>query len=188
MRVVVYKTIPQRLTDKVKHLDKICFPWIFQTQKARAEHKDKFTPSLKDQIGHVCAFENDKLICRVILYKRKIEFEGQPLILGGIGGVCTIPEKRRQGLATKLLKMAMTELKKSACDIAYLCADVSNPGMIKLYQKVGFTLLVRTHIFYGQSGKRYKDNDAMVAPVKSKAIFQEIMGSKKILNIGMGNW
>lgn len=132
--------------------------------------------------------ENNQLICRITILKRKVEFTGQPLTLGGIGRVCTIPARRRKGLATKLLTLATAELTKAGCEITYLCTDVTNPGMVRLYQKVGFTRLGRPHTFVGKSGKRYRETNAMIAPLVSLDKFKAVMTAKESLDIGVGNW
>ncbi|MDZ7586210.1 MAG: GNAT family N-acetyltransferase [Patescibacteria group bacterium] len=188
MKIVVYKRISERLKKPVKQFDRDCFPWIYETKKRISEHQDKFSPSVKDQFSHFCALENNNLIGRVIVMKRKIKFANRPVILGGIAGVCVCPEKRKKGLATKLLKRAMAELKKTGCDIAYLCTDAGNQGFLKLYGQVGFTVLGRPQTYSGKSGKRYIDNDAMIAPVNSLTIFKQVLIAKEPLDIGAGNW
>jgi len=188
IKIIVYKKLPRRLQIRVKLFDRECFPWIYETELRMQKHLDKFSPSVKNQIGHVCALFNNELAGRIVIMKRKVMFQDQPIILGGIAGVCVCPVKRKYGLATRLLKKAMEELKLAGCDIAYLCTDVENQGYLNLYGKFGFKLLGRPQTYLSKSGKRYIDHDAMIAPVNSTAIFKAVMAGKENLNIGTGNW
>lgn len=188
IKIIVYNKLPRFLKDQIDRFDQVCFPWIYQSEKRINEHRDKFSPSLKDQIGHVCALDKNSLVGRVVIMKRKITFENKPVILGGVAGVCISPEKRKLGLATKLLDRAIKELKLTGCDIAYLCTDVEDKGYLKLYGRFGFKVLGRLQTYLGKSGKRYIDHDAMIAPINSKTIFDLVISEKENLDIGSGNW
>ncbi len=188
IKITFYKKLPPSLQSRVKLFDRECFPWIYETESRLREHRDKFSPSIKDRIGYVCAMENNKLSGMIIVMRRNIVFEKFPIILGGIACVCVCPEKRKQGLATKLLTEAINELKRVGCDIAYLCTDVEDAGYLKLYGSFGFKVLGRPQTFLGKSGKRYIANDAMIAPINSKEIFERVITGKEDLDIGTGNW
>jgi|SRR3989339_82468 len=188
IKITVYRRLPEIIEKQIKKFGRVCFPWIYETKNRIREHKDKFSPSIKNQFCHVCALENKDLIGRVVVMKRKIKFQKHPIVLGGIAGVCVCPEKRKQGLGSKLLNKAMNELKRADCDIAYLCTDVGNSGYLKLYGQFGFKALGRQQTYLGKSGKRYVDNDAMIAPVNSATIFKRVMTGTEILDIGNGNW
>ncbi len=188
MKITLYKTVPKLLENTVKKLSEDCFPMTGKSKKEIATHKDKFDPSVADYIGHILAFDNSELIGRVIILKRKVVYGRNDLILGGIGGVCARSDKRRGGIATKLLTRAMKELNKAGCDVAYLCTNVDNPGMVKLYKQAGFVVLGKPHTYLGKSGKLYEDKDGMLAPVNSQEIFDGIMSSNKTFYIGLGNW
>jgi len=82
----------------------------------------------------------------------------------------------------------MDALRQAACDVAYLCTDIHDPGMVALYGRSGFVPLGRLHTFLGAPGKRYVDDDAMLAPVCSPEIFQALLRQVTPLDIGRGNW
>ncbi len=147
--------------------------------------KDKF---FSIPIAYLLAIENNLVIGVVELYKREISYQGKKIILGGFGGVCTAKNKRRRGVATALLKKGIQELKFRGCDIAYLCTDVDDPVMIKLYSQVGFVPLKKPYTYLGKSGKRYTEEYGLIAPVKSKDKYNLVMDGKEIFDIGIGNW
>lgn len=183
-----YKTLPRDLEEKVENLKKICFNWQERmTQEEKTKHYDRFC-SKRDVIEHLLALEKNSVIGLSIALKRKITFKNKKIILGGVGGLCVLPEKRRKKVATSLLKATVKELKNANCNIAYLCTNLENPGMIKFYSRFGFTALGRPHTYLGKSGKQYKDKDAMIAPINSVKIFQEVKEDKEPFNIGTGNW
>jgi ribosomal protein S18 acetylase RimI-like enzyme len=92
------------------------------------------------------------------------------------------------GVATALLKRAMEELNAQKCDVAYLCTDIHNPAMVKLYTGVGFVPLNKSYIYVGRSGKRYTETDGMIAPLQSNEKFDLILNGKEILDLDTGNW
>ncbi len=167
---------------ELKHL---CFHRD-RTPEKQAEHDDRFSGK-KDIDKAVCAIEDGHIIGAVTTLKRTIPFEGKNIVLGGIGAVCTHPDKRRQGVSSKLLKASMEQLRKDGCDVAYLCTDVHEEG-VWLYSPVGFVPLVKPHTYLGLSGKRYTDTDGMVAAINSPEIVKRILESPEPFDIGTGNW
>ncbi len=183
-----YTSLPKDLEEKVSALKRACFNWQEKmTEKAKQEHYDRFC-SKRDRIKYILAFESNFLIGMAIALNRKINFQNKTIYLGGIGSVCVHPHKRRKGVATALLKETVTELKNSGCDIAYLCTNVKDKGKIKLYNHFGFVPLGRSHTYLGQSGRKFEDNDAMIAPINTTSIFQEVLKDKEPFSIGVGNW
>ncbi|UCE41824.1 MAG: GNAT family N-acetyltransferase [Candidatus Aminicenantes bacterium] len=154
-----------------------------RTPEHLAKEQEKFYSKPKTWI---LAFEKEQIIGRILLHKRIIRFNERDIILGGIGGVCIRRDKRNQGIATKMLELAMKILTKWDCDIAYLCADIEKTGA--LYEKVGFVPLNRPYTFYGQSRRLHEQNNGMIAPINSRKIFNRVLRSRKKLHLGNGNW
>jgi len=184
LRLTIFKTLPTSLKDKYIALKKEAFARK-QTLEEEAEHKNKYC-SEKDIFGYLVAFEGDEMVGGSKLFKRKIKNVGKLLTLGGFGGLWTRKDKRRRGVATVILKEGMKVLKSKNCDIAYLCTDINK--LKDLYAKVGFVPLVKDYTFIGKSGKRYLEDDGMIAPVNSEKKFKQILEDKKPLDIGVGNW
>lgn len=155
------------------------------TAKEEAKHNDKYC-SLHDRLKQLLAYEKDEIIGGTILYKRVIPYNGQDILLGGIGGVWTRKDKRRQGAARMHLKKGMQILNNEKCDIVYLCTDITR--LSPLYEAHGFKHLKNGHTYLGASGKRYLDKDGMIAPLRSKLLFNQILTDKKPFDIGSGNW
>lgn len=187
-KIKKYKTIPKKLESQVKKLKRDCFSWEEKmTPEKKKEHLDRFCSS-GDCIMNFLAFENNRSIGLAIVLRREINFKGEKLALGGIGGVCTHPEKRKRGVASALLKHAVKELKMAHCDIAYLCTNLKSSWTVKLYGKFGFIPLGRPHTYFGKSGKQYEDKDAMIAPVCNRKKFNEVLKDRKPFAIRIGNW
>lgn len=183
-----YKILPDEIKHQVDAIDKESFSWVSSlAPKEFIAHKDKFC-SGNDRIGYIVVQEGEAVIGAVTILRRTIVFDGVSMILGGIGGLCTRNDKRKNGVGTLLLTQAMDELHRAVCDIAYLCTDVSKGWMIRFYQKAGFVRLKQGHTYTGKSGKRYTELDGMVAPICSKELFQRIHLIKKPFDIGRGNW
>jgi predicted N-acetyltransferase YhbS len=131
-------------------------------------------------------FEGSQIIGTILLHKRKVMFNNKEVILGGVGSVCTLTDRRNQGIATSMLKEAVKILKKWECDLAYLCANIEETG--SLYGQVGFVPLNKPYTYYGRSGKLHQGNNGMIAPLNSPNIFEEVLSSKHKLHLGQGNW
>ncbi|MFC9842519.1 GNAT family N-acetyltransferase [Streptomyces sp. NPDC060223] len=56
-----------------------------------------------------------------------------------ISAVCTHPEHRGQGLATRLVRAVAAGIRERG-DIPFLHASATNTGAIRLYESIGFTL------------------------------------------------
>lgn len=185
-RIKFFQSLPKKYKLQVgKILNKTFGTGSGKTKKELTEKKDRY---FNDLFAYLLAIEGDFVIGIVGLCKRKIRYKGKTITLGGFSGVCTVIEKRRMGIATALLKRGIEELKFQDCDIAYLCADIYNPRMLKLYGRAGFLPLGKPHTYLGKSGKRYTDKDGMIAPIKSKDKFDFILKTKDIFDIGAGNW
>jgi len=185
-KVELFYNLPEEIKVQVDELLDMCFGVKSgQSPQRLVEKKDKF---FTIPIAYLLVIENNLVIGVIELYKREISYLEEKIILGGFGGVCTAKNKRRRGVATALLKKGMRELKSQSCDIAYLCTDVDDPGMLTIYSQVGFTPLNKPYTYLGKSGKRYTEEDGLIAPVKSKDKYNFVVEGKEIFNIGIGNW
>lgn len=183
-----YKILPDEIKLQVDTIDKESFSWVAAlSPREFISHKDKFC-SHNDRIGYIVVQEKNEVIGAVSVLRRSIILDGIPMKLGGIGGLCTRKDKRKNGIGTLLLTRAMDELRRAGCDIAYLCTDISKDWMVRFYQKAGFIRLKQGHTYTGKSGKRYTEFDGMIAPVCSIEKFQRVITSEKVLDIGRGNW
>lgn len=184
MKMKVFHNLTKELVKTVKRFESE----NFYTQEERTpilqeKEQEKFFSQPK---AWILVFEASEIIGRIMLHKRSITFSEKDIILGGIGGVCTRHDKRKQGIATMMLERAMKILKKWDCDIAYLCAEIEKTGA--LYEQVGFFPLNRPYTFFGRSSKLHEQNNGMIAPINSHEIFEDVLHSKEKLHLGNGNW
>lgn len=193
MELVIKLTIhpsflPSLLLRSVNELDLLCFRHHGEpTDSQHADGKDRFS-SAADLIYYILTTEKDKLVGEMRVFKRTILFNGQKILLGGIGSVATHPDYRKQGIATKMVKKGMDLLKKEGCAVAYICADAYSLKALEFNESFGFRRLLQKHTYTGKSGKRYTDTDGLIAPVASRKLFNQILATKTPFDIGKGNW
>jgi len=184
MELKVLPRLSIELTDRLKQFVKE----NFYTEEEKipellAEEEERF---FSQPEAWILVFERDQIIGCTLLHKRKVKFNNQDVISGGIGRVCTRKDKRTQGIATMMLKKSVKILKKWGCDTAYLCANIERTG--SLYAQVGFVPLNKPYTYYGRSGKLYEENNGMIAPINSSRLFEKVLHSKQKLHLGLGNW
>ncbi|AKM79053.1 MAG: hypothetical protein UX85_C0003G0151 [Candidatus Beckwithbacteria bacterium GW2011_GWB1_47_15] len=186
LKIKLYKDLPEELRSKYSKLKRGVFVGEAQEEEDEGiEHEEEYC-SEADLICYLIAYEDEEIIGGLELFKRRIKHLNQLIILGGIGSLWVRKDKRRRGLATKLLKKVMEELKIKGCEVVYLCTDI---GKLKsLYAQVGFVPLKKNYTFVGRSGKRYFKDDGMIAFIKPKETLRKIVKSKEPFDIGVGNW
>ena len=109
MEMKVYSKLPSDLARRVKQFGlENFYTEEERTPEHLAEERDKF---FSEPEAWLLVFEEDKLTGRLLLHKRKIAFTNKEVTLGGIGGVCIRRDRRRQGVATKMLKKTVGILK-----------------------------------------------------------------------------
>ncbi|HUQ84860.1 MAG TPA: GNAT family N-acetyltransferase [Candidatus Limnocylindrales bacterium] len=185
----VFDSIPEKFVDQVdKLLENNESNNRINDQNTLSEYSKENFNNQKDRINYIAAFTVKEVIGIVIVFKRKIEFKDKKIILGGLGGVGTKKEYRGRGIASSMLKLAQKILRESDSDVAYLDTDIKDPVMLKMYGRLGFELLNRSHTYKGKSGKKYFANNGMIAPINSLDIFNEIMNEDKPFDLGGSNW
>jgi len=187
IEISVFQRVPEELREAVRALARASFHVPDETAEQRAERRDRFSGQA-DIIKQVLALKDDEVVGLAIACRRNVEIATGPVVLGGIGDVCVAPEHRRLGIATRLTQAALHELDLAECDVAYLCAEVHKPGLPTLYGRLGFVPLSRGHTYLGASGRRYVDHDGMLAPVRSRELFEAILQQREPFDIGQGNW
>lgn len=187
--IKVFDCVPERLVEQVDGL----LEHIGSNNRARnyqslSDYSKEHFTNKSDRLKYVLAFDKQIAVGIIILFKRKIMFHGKNIELGGIGGVGTKKEYRGKGIATEMLDLSMKALAEANCDIACLGTNIDNPVLLKIYGRLGFVLLPQAYTYLGTSGKRYYENDGLIAPIHSQELFQEILKSNEPLDIGSGNW
>lgn len=186
-QIQVHDVLPEPLHSAAVALSHSSFAALDRTPEQKAEHRDRFC-DMGDAVRWIVAVDGGKVVGLAIAYRRVVRFAGWPMTLGGLGDVCVAPAYRRQGIALRLTRAALDELKWAGCDVAYLCARLDKPGLTELYGHAGFVRLTYGQTYLGASGRRYVDQDGMIAPVLSQKFFEAIMVQPEPFDIGQGNW
>jgi len=149
-------------------------------------HGDKYC-SDADIKKWILATKNDQIVGIIAVFQRTITFQNTDVLLGGIGKVRVAVNQRKQGIASKMMKAAMQELDTQKAEVAYLCTNLDS-FLAEWYGNYGFVPLAKPYTYLGLSGKKYTETDGMIAPITSQKIYEMILTSSEILNLGTGNW
>ncbi len=84
---------------------------------------------------HVLAWEGDTLVGHVDITDRLAQVGGHPLRLGGVGGVVTLKEWRKCGIASAAMRRTDAFLHELAVPFGLLICD---PAMTPFYGKLGW--------------------------------------------------
>ena len=122
-----------------------------------------------------------------MVYRRQIKLAGESVSLGGIGAVRVAVAYRKQGVAGRMMDMAMTELRQLNCDLVFLSTNIDS-FLADFYKKYGFQVYTNTVIFRGKSGQLYQIGNGMLAPINSPQVFNKVFNSKESLDLGIGSW
>jgi ribosomal-protein-alanine N-acetyltransferase len=88
---------------------------------------------------------------------------------GHIISVAVMPEHRRDGIASELVKQALDALQELKADECYLEVRETNETAIKLYEKLGFSLARRVPHYYADGAEAL----VMVVPLESDDISRQ---------------
>lgn len=81
------------------------------------------------------AFNEGRLEAKLTLLPLQVYIQGRSVLMGGIAGVATWPENRRQGLVAKLLTHALQTMNESGQMLSCL-----HPFLIPFYRKFGYEI------------------------------------------------
>ena len=144
----------EELTESVRaHID----AWLIQQF---GEESGDYAWS--DVDWHVLLWMADQMVSHVEIVGRTGTVDGQPVKLGGIGGVVTLPEWRGRGLATAALERAAA-LMRDELQVAFgllICGH----DMIPFYHRLGWQVVEGPLMFDQPGGKVVFDDVTMVLP------------------------
>lgn len=137
-----------------------------------------------EPVSRVLCYHEHNLVGCAGTRVRPIQFEGKPIMLGGISGVCTHRDWRDQGIATQVCTAAMLFLAEAKCDVVFLS---TSPMARRLYEKLGFRPIP---LFSWENihGQVKQGDNGMVAPICSLEIAEHIWQSEHSLHVGRGYW
>ncbi|OIJ14129.1 hypothetical protein BKP35_07985 [Anaerobacillus arseniciselenatis] len=100
------------------------------SEEQRQKRKETIDPS-----NTIVATENEKIISKVTILPFETTIQGKTFSMGGVSGVVTWPEYRRNGLVKTLLKRSLEEMKDNGQTISFLF-----PFSISFYRKYGWEI------------------------------------------------
>jgi ribosomal protein S18 acetylase RimI-like enzyme len=111
---------------------------------------------------HVLAKLNDVWVSCVGIVERTGTVHGQPVKLGGIGGVATLPTYRRRGLAEAALRKAQAFMRDQLrVEFGLL---ICNQQMIPYYRKLGWQVVEGPLVFQQPQGPVIFEDVTMILP------------------------
>jgi aminoglycoside 2'-N-acetyltransferase I len=94
------------------------------------------------------------VVCHVGIYGGPGTLDGKEVNIGGIGGVATREDARRQGYARRALGVALDELRNKGADFALLFCELHNLGF---YERSGWHRFTGKIFCEQQSGRMAHD-------------------------------
>ncbi|URN96014.1 MAG: GNAT family N-acetyltransferase [Candidatus Pristimantibacillus lignocellulolyticus] len=130
------------------------------------ERRDRFDSDLEDRYG---VFEEDELCAQASLLHLNIHVGGKLMKMGGVAGVCTAPEQRRNGYVATIIEKLLQEMRSNGETISML-----HPFSFAFYRKYGW----ETYIEY----KRYEMNSEHLTSILRKERLRERIGKVSRVN------
>jgi len=143
----------------------------FSDQVTAKEVEEDFD---RPPVARVLAYHEGELIACAEVFKREVEYGGQPIIVGGFGP-CTREDLRGQGIGTHICKAAMDYLEDQGCDIAFLSVDTGRETH-PLYERLGFVMLPQPFTYANIRGELKESDGGMIAPLCSQEWFERVLG------------
>lgn len=113
--------------DASMNLSEYAFQYKLPSEK-RASAKERFKP---EQVWG--AFEDGTLEAKLTIIPFQVYIQGRVVPMGGIAGVATWPENRRQGHVANLLSHALHTMNEAGQKLSFL-----HPFLIPFYRKFGW--------------------------------------------------
>jgi GNAT superfamily N-acetyltransferase len=126
IRIASLKGVPSALLSQLDDL----FDGEFGKEPTRYSDSDWF----------VMGFVEGKLVCRVGILKRVVSIGDDVVVVGGISGVTTLPEYRKRGYATSLMKVAQRFLREELP--ASFGLLICNADLKPFYRRLGWKEVV----------------------------------------------
>jgi GNAT superfamily N-acetyltransferase len=111
-----------------RRLEALCFPG-FVEELAEEDLLASYAPPRRGGVHVIC--HRDVPVSQIGVYHSQVNVYGSPLRIASIGGVCTHPDYRGQGLATRLLDHCMHKLTSEGARLVLVS------GMRGLYTRAG---------------------------------------------------
>ena len=165
--------------EAVEKFRRVCFGNV--PPKEIKEH------SVAKNFGRVFVYLDDTIIGGASLFETSVNYCKIKIHLGGMGGVCVLPELRHKGIGSKIVRYALKILKEKDYDVAIHSVDLKDK-IYGLYEKLGFKFLKQKVTFTDIHGNKIELDGVMLAPLKFKDIYENIINNDKTFHWGKGYW
>jgi GNAT superfamily N-acetyltransferase len=108
------------------------------------------------------AVDDGQLIATVQLFPRRMRLLGHSVPCGGIGSVFTHQDRRREGVATRLLSRAVEELRGAAVELALSFATPASAG---LFERHGFACWQQERVMIRRGKRKPRESREIAAPL-----------------------
>jgi Predicted acetyltransferase involved in intracellular survival and related acetyltransferases len=107
--------------------------FAFQYKKTADELEASRSGFLEEPADRWAAFAGNRLAAQATVLELQTYIAGRPFAMGGVAGVATWPEYRRQGLVAKLLKHSLEAMREKGQTLSFLY-----PFAFAFYRKFGW--------------------------------------------------
>ena len=115
---------------------------------------------------HVLVVEAGQIVSHVAIVERTVTVAGQPVRVGGVGAVATLPEMQGRGLASAAMRRA-AEFMLNPLDMDFgllVCA----PGTVPLYHRLGWQQVAGPLLVEQPQGKVIFRDVTMILPCRKQ--------------------
>lgn len=179
VKLSLTSVLSKKQARAVSRLQKVCFVDVDDE-----EASDDFYHPASAQI---LAYVGNVLVGWAGVHITEQVYKDKKIKLGGYG-ICTHPDWRQKGIATKIASKAMSFLKQRGCDIGFLSVNPNDERSIKLHQKYGFVMLQQNFSWTNSKGEIKQDRGGMISPLGSKALFEFVLNNSGPFYVGNGYW
>ncbi|KGE20509.1 GNAT family N-acetyltransferase [Paenibacillus wynnii] len=124
----IRQLLPEEFESSIR-LSEYAFQYTL-SEKAREKAQKRFKP---ERVWGI--FNEGELSAKLTLLPLQVFVQGRVIPMGGIAGVATWPENRRQGLVAKLLTHALEKMNDSGQLLSFL-----HPFYVPFYRKFGWEI------------------------------------------------
>jgi len=111
---------------------------------------------------HFLLYNDANLVSHAGILRHVVKVKGEPIVVGGLGGVVTLPEAQRKGFARRLVQLSMSFMESEWKVGAGLLFCL--PRMVRYYESLGWQVLESPVVIDQPSGKIASPLLVMVLP------------------------
>jgi GNAT superfamily N-acetyltransferase len=133
-----------------------------------------------EPVARVLAYSQGELVAGASVYRRRVEYEGQAIVVGGFGPFVR-EDLRNWGIGTRVCEAAMDYLRAHGCDVAFLTIGSEEESgwqyhaRLRFYGRLGFALLDKAVLYANVRGDLLESEGGLIAPLRSQTLFERVL-------------